>query len=74
MKDKETFKFNELDCEKLAYSLGLANAPQIGFIQKNNQKNTARENAEDDEALLDIADEIDSMKIKPGGDKKLSRL
>jgi ATP-dependent RNA helicase DDX10/DBP4 len=27
MKDKEVFRFKELDCEKLAYSLGLANAP-----------------------------------------------
>lgn len=39
MKDKEIFKFKELDIEKLAYSLGLANAPQIGFIQKNDVKN-----------------------------------
>lgn len=32
MKDKEVFKFRELDCEKLAYSLGLATAPQIAIM------------------------------------------
>lgn len=50
MKDKEVFKFDQLDCEKLAYSLGLANAPQIGFIQKNNAKNSQRE--KDDEGIF----------------------
>ena len=34
MKDKEVFPFDQLDCEKLASSLGLANAPQIGFAKK----------------------------------------
>lgn len=31
MKDKEVFKFKEIDTEKLAYSLGLANVPEINF-------------------------------------------
>jgi ATP-dependent RNA helicase DDX10/DBP4 len=34
MKDKEVFRFNELPTDKLAFSLGLANAPQIGFVKK----------------------------------------
>jgi len=29
MKDKTVFKLHEMDFEKLAYSLGLANAPQV---------------------------------------------
>lgn len=68
MKDKEVFKFKELDCEKLAYSLGLANAPQIGFIQKNNQKNVQRQ-YNDDGTPADIDGEEDQVK-----EKKLSRL
>jgi len=31
MKDKEVFKFKEIDAQKLAESLGLANSPQINF-------------------------------------------
>ena len=31
MKDKEVFKFKEIDTEKLAYSLGLATVPEINF-------------------------------------------
>lgn len=46
MKDKEVFKFKELDCEKLAFSLGLANAPQISIMQKAQDKNAQR--AKDD--------------------------
>lgn len=32
MKDKEVFKFKELDTQKLAESLGLATAPKINYI------------------------------------------
>jgi hypothetical protein len=31
MKDKEVFKFKEIDTEKLAFSLGLATTPEINF-------------------------------------------
>jgi ATP-dependent RNA helicase DDX10/DBP4 len=31
MKDKDVFKLNEIDKDKLAESLGLANSPQIDF-------------------------------------------
>ena len=35
MKDKEVFKFSELDHEKLAASLGLGTSPQIKFLTKS---------------------------------------
>ena len=52
MKDKEVFKFNELDVEKLAFSLGLGTTPIINFVKKN-EKNAPRaindgEKAEED--------------------------
>ena len=51
MKDKEVFQFDKLDCEKLALSLGLASAPQIGFVQKttgdHNAKNAQRTNEDE---------------------------
>ncbi len=34
LNNKEVFKFAEMDSEKLAQSLGLANSPQISFVQK----------------------------------------
>lgn len=74
MKNKEVFKFQELDTEKLAYSLGLANAPQIGFITKSQAKNSQRENREEDEALMDVADGEGAMNVEGGAAKKLSRL
>jgi ATP-dependent RNA helicase DDX10/DBP4 len=64
MRDKEVFRFPELNCEKLAYSLGLANAPQIGYIQKNQVKNGQREKREEDETLMDMAEEEDAMEVK----------
>ncbi len=39
MRDKEVFKFKELNTDKLALSLGLATAPQIGFVKKSELKN-----------------------------------
>lgn len=63
MKDKEVFNFKALDCEKLAYSLGLANAPQIGFIQKSQIKNQSRNANNDDDNLKPEQEE-----------KKLNRL
>lgn len=75
MKNKQVFKFEELDTEKLAYSLGLANAPQIGFISKSQVKNTQRENKDEDDALMDVADGEGAMNVEGGaGAKKLSRL
>ncbi len=43
MKDKEVFKFAELDTDKLASSLGLANAPQIMKKSQSNAKNASRQ-------------------------------
>lgn len=37
MKDKEVFKFKEIDAEKLATSLGLANVPEINFATDANE-------------------------------------
>ena len=37
MKDKEVFKFKEIDTEKLAESLGLATSPQIDFGDQDGQ-------------------------------------
>ena len=34
MKDKSVFKLHELDVEKFAYSLGLANAPQVTVLPR----------------------------------------
>jgi hypothetical protein len=35
MKDKEVFKFKQLDPEKLASSLGLGTTPEITFVKKS---------------------------------------
>ena len=34
MKDKEVFKFKEIDTQKLAESLGLMNTPEITFAKE----------------------------------------
>lgn len=47
MRDKEVFRFDNLDCDKLALSLGLATAPAITFVKKSALKNVQR-NADDD--------------------------
>jgi len=39
MKDKEVFKFKELDPVKLASSLGLGTTPEITFMKKSDLKN-----------------------------------
>jgi len=70
MRDKEVFKFKELNTDKLALSLGLATAPQIGFVKKSELKNVQRTNndEEDDE---DIEEPINEDAVPS---KKLSRL
>lgn len=37
MKDKEVFKFKEIDTVKLSESLGLANAPTLNFGKDSDQ-------------------------------------
>jgi hypothetical protein len=37
MKDKTVFKLKEIDADKLAESLGLANTPEIDFGQNENE-------------------------------------
>lgn len=44
MRDKEVFKFKELDVEKLALSLGLASAPVVQFL-KSTESNGLTKNA-----------------------------
>jgi ATP-dependent RNA helicase DDX10/DBP4 len=66
MKDKEVFQFNKLDCEKLATSLGLANAPQINFVKKSSDKNASRSKD------LEENDEAKAPSQEEG--KKVSRL
>ena len=39
MKDKDVFKFQDLDTDKLALSLGLATAPQILKKSQSDAKN-----------------------------------
>jgi len=34
MKDKDVFKFHEIDTQKLAESMGLATSPQITFVKE----------------------------------------
>jgi hypothetical protein len=66
MKDKEVFQFDKLDCEKLATSLGLANAPQINFVKKSSDKNASRSKD------LEDSDEAKAPGQEEG--KKVSRL
>ena len=69
MRDKEVFKFKELNTDKLALSLGLATAPQIGFVKKSELKNVQRAN--NDDVDEDIEEPIDEDAVPS---KKLSRL
>jgi ATP-dependent RNA helicase DDX10/DBP4 len=48
MRDKEVFRFSELSPDKLATSLGLATAPQIGFVRQHDEKNAQRADDEGD--------------------------
>ena len=69
MRDKEVFKFKELNTDKLALSLGLATAPQIGFVKKSELKNVQRAN--NDDVDEDIEEPIDEDAVPS---KKVSRL
>ena len=53
MKDKEVFKFKQLDCDKLAQSFGLANSPQINFVSKDQLKNAERKPANGEDNAQD---------------------
>jgi hypothetical protein len=56
MKDKEVFKFQELNTDKLALSLGLATAPQILKKSQSEVKNAQRS------VGADGADDVDKPK------------
>jgi Domain of unknown function (DUF4217) len=49
MKDKEVFRFSELKTDKLALSLGLANAPQVIKKSSSDAKNAQRDTNEGDD-------------------------
>jgi len=55
MKDKDVFRFQELNTDKLALSLGLATAPQILKKSQSEVKNAQR-------SVGDGADEVDKPK------------
>ncbi|XP_017786632.1 PREDICTED: probable ATP-dependent RNA helicase DDX10 [Nicrophorus vespilloides] len=59
MKNKDVFKIQELDTDKYAYSLGLANPPRIRFLQRMNKQSNAGASVNNNRTVFDSNDESD---------------
>ena len=76
MKDKEVFKFKEVDAQKLAESLGLATTPEINFGQNDSeiQITNTMSRAEQKAARIQILREQSRQRKKENMEKRQQQL